>query len=269
MGAKLGKPVVVENRAGANGQIGASSVARAAPDGYTLLVASAETQSMTSSSKKLPYDPVKAFTPIGPFAINPFMIAARVDLPVSDAASLVAYANLHPGTLNYGSWGLGSTGHVAMEMFKAASKIDLQHVPFNGTAPAESALLGGHIDLLVMPVGRAVVVRLSKRIRVLNAMTSERTALMDDVPTLREAGYRDIVAANWFGLMAPAGTTDNVIEQLKAALDAALSQKELRAALNARGVEIKQSSSKEFSGFVVEEQTRWSSTSEKARIQLD
>ncbi|HYF21417.1 MAG TPA: tripartite tricarboxylate transporter substrate binding protein, partial [Ramlibacter sp.] len=269
LGAQLGKPVVVENRAGANGQIGATAVARAAPDGHTLLVASAETHSITSAAKRMPYDPQKDFQPIGSFAINPFMVVARSTLAVRDMKSLVAYAKANPGKLNYGSWGAGSTGQIAMEMLKLQAGIDMVHVPFNGTAPAETALLGGQIDLLVMPVGRAAAVNPTGKITVLGAMTAARTPLMPDVPTLREAGYENVVAANWFGIVAPARTPDPVVAKLSSALDAALANPELQGAFRARGVDLTQHSTSAFLRFIADEHARWSGTVANARIELN
>ena len=269
LGNQLGKAVVVENRAGANGQIGAAAVARAAPDGYTLLVASAETHSITSAAKRMPYDPQKDFQPIGSFAINPFMVVARATLPVRDIKSLVAYAQANPGKLNYGSWGAGSTGQIAMEMFKLQAGINMVHVPFNGTAPAETALLGGQIDLLVMPVGRAVAVNPTGKITVIAAMTSSRTPLMPEVATLREAGYDSLVAANWFGIVAPAKTPDSAVAKLSSALDVALASGELQSAFRARGVDLIKQSPATFQRFIADEHARWSSTVANAKIDLN
>jgi tripartite-type tricarboxylate transporter receptor subunit TctC len=269
LGNQLGKAVVVENRAGANGQIGAASVARAVPDGYTLLVASAETHSITSAAKRMPYDPQKDFQPIGSFAINPFMVVARATLPVRDIKSLVAYAQANPGKLNYGSWGAGSTGQIAMEMFKLQAGINMVHVPFNGTAPAETALLGGQIDLLVMPVGRAVAVNPTGKITVIAAMTSSRTPLMPEVATLREAGYDSLVAANWFGIVAPAKTPDSAVARLSSALDVALASGELQSAFRARGVDLIKQSPATFQRFIADEHARWSSTVANAKIDLN
>ena len=269
LGNQLGKAVVVENRAGANGQIGAAAVARAAPDGYTLLVASAETHSITSAAKRMPYDPQKDFQPIGSFAINPFMVVARATLPVRDIKSLVAYAQANPGKLNYGSWGAGSTGQIAMEMFKLQAGINMVHVPFNGTAPAETALLGGQIDLLVMPVGRAVAVNPTGKITVIAAMTSSRTPLMPEVATLREAGYDSLVAANWFGIVAPAKTPDAAVARLSSALDVALASGELQSAFRARGVDLIKQSPATFQRFIADEHARWSSTVANAKIDLN
>ena len=269
IGNQLGKAVVVENRAGANGQIGAAAVARAAPDGYTLLVASAETHSITSAAKRMPYDPQKDFQPIGSFAINPFMVVARATLPVRDIKSLVAYAQANPGKLNYGSWGAGSTGQIAMEMFKLQAGISMVHVPFNGTAPAETALLGGQIDLLVMPVGRAVAVNPTGKITVLGAMTSSRTPLMPEIATLREAGYDNVVAANWFGIVAPAKTPESVVARLSAALDVGLASGELQSAFRARGVDLIKQSPAAFLRFISDEHARWSGTVANAKIDLN
>ena len=269
LGNQLGKAVVVENRAGANGQIGAAAVARAAPDGYTLLVASAETHSITSAAKRMPYDPQKDFQPIGSFAINPFMVVARATLAVRDIKSLVAYAQANPGKLNYGSWGAGSTGQIAMEMFKLQAGINMVHVPFNGTAPAETALLGGQIDLLVMPVGRAVAVNPTGKITVIAAMTSSRTPLMPEVATLREAGYDSLVAANWFGIVAPAKPPDSVVARLSSALDVALASGELQSSFRARGVDLIKQSPATFQRFIADEHARWSSTVANAKIDLN
>jgi tripartite-type tricarboxylate transporter receptor subunit TctC len=269
LGNQLGKAVVVENRAGANGQIGAAAVARAVPDGYTLLVASAETHSITSAAKRMPYDPQKDFQPIGSFAINPFMVVARATLPVRDIKSLVAYAQANPGKLNYGSWGAGSTGQIAMEMFKLQAGINMVHVPFNGTAPAETALLGGQIDLLVMPVGRAVAVNPTGKITVIAAMTSSRTPLMPEVATLREAGYDSLVAANWFGIVAPAKTPDSAVARLSSALDVALASGELQSAFRGRGVDLIKQSPATFQRFIADEHARWSSTVANAKIDLN
>jgi len=269
LGNQLGKAVVVENRAGANGQIGAAAVARAVPDGYTLLVASAETHSITSAAKRMPYDPQKDFQPIGSFAINPFMVVARATLAVRDIKSLVAYAQTNPGKLNYGSWGAGSTGQIAMEMFKLQAGINMVHVPFNGTAPAETALLGGQIDLLVMPVGRAVAVNPTGKITVIAAMTSSRTPLMPEVATLREAGYDSLVAANWFGIVAPAKTPDSAVARLSSALDVALASGELQSAFRARGVDLIKQSPATFQRFIADEHARWSNTVANAKIDLN
>jgi len=265
----LSKPVVVDNRGGANGQIGAAVVARAAADGYTLLVGSAETHSITSATKRMAYDPDKDFKPVGSFAINPFMMVARSTLPVHDIKSLVAYAKANPGKLNYGSWGTGSTGQIAMEMFKQQVGVDMVHIPFNGTGPAESAFLGAQIDLLVMPVGRAVAVNPTGKIRVLGAMTASRTPLMPDVPTLRESGYSNVVAANWFGIMVPAKTPDFIVTKLSLALGAALATPELQRNFQSRGVELTSLSVSAFARFISEERSRWSDTVANARIELN
>jgi tripartite-type tricarboxylate transporter receptor subunit TctC len=268
LGTKLGVAVIVENRSGANGQIGAGIVAHASPDGYTLLVASAETHSIIGGLHNLPYDPIKDFQPIGSFALNPFMLAGRATLPAKTTQELVAYMRANPGKLTYGSWGIGSTGHIAMEMFKAQAGVDALHVPFQGSAPSETALLGGQIDLMVMPVGRAVVVQHSGRVRIFNAMTAASTPLMPDVPSLAEVGYKNVDAANWFGIMAPAKTPARVVERIGTALTATLASPDTQSAFKALGVETFALSESVFQTFIHSEMTRWTEAVAHANIHL-
>lgn len=268
LGAKLGTAVVVENRGGANGQIGANLVAHAPADGYTLLVASAETHSIVGGQRNLHYDPIKDFRPIGTFALNPFMLAGRAGLPAQTTADLVAYIRANPGKLTYGSWGVGSTGQIAMEMFKSQAGLNILHVPFQGSAPAETALLGGQIDLMVMPVGRAAVVNRSGRIRVFNAMTAARTQLMPEVPTLAEDGYKNINAANWFGLVAPAKTPEKAIARIETALSAVLASPDTQSAFQALGIQTFALSEADFNKFIHSEMTRWTDAMGRANIHL-
>jgi tripartite-type tricarboxylate transporter receptor subunit TctC len=267
---KLASPVVVENRGGANGMIGADAAARSAADGYTLLVASAETHSIgMGAGKKTSYDPIGDFIPITSFAKNPFVLVGRSTLAARTTAELAAFAKANPGKLTYGTWGIGSTGQVAMEMFKGQAGVDFLHVPFQGTAPAETALLGGQIDLMVLPVGRVLALRKTGKIHVYGLMTASKSNLLNDVPTLQNEGYQRMDVANWFGIMVPAKTPAAAVQRLAEDIGAVVRSPEVQAQLRAAGVEAFSLSQDEFRQFVGAEVVRWGEVINRANIQLE
>ena len=269
LGSELDVTVVVENRAGANGQIGAAAVANAPADGYTLLVASAETHSITGGGRRLPYDPLADFAPIGTFASNPFVLAGRASLAPQTLPALVDLARRAPQPLTFGSWGAGSTGHIAVEMFKAQAGIDLLHVPFQGTSPAEAALNGEQIDLLVLPVGRAIVAQTNPRVRLYSTLTANRSALLPELPSLTEHGYQAVHAANWFGLVAPARTPEAAIARLADALAVIVAAPAFQEELRSRGAEVLIVTQPDFQKFLETERVRWSSAVERAKVEYN
>lgn len=269
LGAALDVAIVVDNRAGANGQIGAVAAANATPDGYTLLVASAETHSITGGGRRLPYDPLADFAPIGSFASNPFVLAGRASLPPRTLPELVAFAKQAPQPLTFGSWGAGSTGHIAVEMFKAQAGIDLLHVPFSGTAPAETAVNGDQIDLIVLPVGRGIVARSNPRVRLFSTLTANSSTLLPDLPSLTAYGYQTVNAANWFGLVAPARTPEPAIARLAEALDGIMRTPAFDEELRSRGAELLVVGRADFPAFLEAERTRWSSAVARAKIEYE
>ena len=267
---RLGTSVLVENRPGATGLIGADAVARAAADGYTLLVASAETHSIgMGANRKAPYDPIADFIPIASFARNPFVLVGRANLSTKSARELVDFCRSNPGKLSYGSWGFGSTAQVAMEMFLGQAKIDVLHVPFQGTAPAEAAIMGGQIDLLVLPVGRTAVLRKTGKIQVLGMMTATRSHLMEDIPTLQNEGFERIDVANWFGIMAPAKTPAAAVQRLVGEITSVVKTPEVQAQLRSAGVEALALSQDEFRQFVSSEIVRWGGVIDRANIRIE
>jgi tripartite-type tricarboxylate transporter receptor subunit TctC len=268
---RMATPVVVENRAGAAGTIGADLVARAAADGYTLLLASAETHAIAPNLRvKLTYDPQRDFVAIAPFAINPFSIVSRPDLPAGSTRELVALAKSQPGKLTYSSAGLGSTSQIAMETFKGLAGLDILHVPFQGQAPAMTSLLGGQTDLQMLPAGSAVALRKAGKIKVFSVTTQVRYFNMPDVPTLKEEGFEAMNFANWFGLVAPANVPPPIVRRLAADAAAVAQSDETRTALQKLGVDAyPATSAQDFEKFLEAERTRWGGVIRSAGLKAE
>ncbi len=256
---RFGTAVVVENRAGAAGTIGAEAVARAQPDGYTLLLASAETHAIAPNLRaRLPYDPNKDFAAIAPFAINPFALVSRPDFPARDLRELIASIKAQPGKFTYSSAGLGSTSQIAMETLKGLAGIDVLHVPFQGQAPAMTSLLGGQTDLQMLPAGSAQTMGASGKIKVFAVTTHARFFNMPDVPALKELGYEAMNFANFFGLVAPAGVSQSVLQRLEREVSAVAQAADTQAALRKLGVDSYPAmSASEFQKFLEDERHRW------------
>lgn len=256
---RFGTAVVVENRAGAAGTIGAEAVARAQPDGYTLLLASAETHAIAPNLRaRLPYDPNKDFAAISPFAINPFALVSRPDFPARDLRELVASVKAQPGKFTYSSAGLGSTSQIAMETLKGLAGIDVLHVPFQGQAPAMTSLLGGQTDLQMLPAGSAQTMGASGKIKVFAVTTHARFFNLPDVPALKELGYEAMNFANFFGLVAPAGVSPAVLQRLEREVSAVAQATDTQAALRKLGVDSYPAmSASEFQKFLEDERHRW------------
>jgi tripartite-type tricarboxylate transporter receptor subunit TctC len=206
LGEELKQSVIIDNRGGAGGSVGANVVAKATPDGYTLLMATVGTNAInTSLYKDLPYDAVKDFTPIALVAAAPVAIVVNPTLPATDLAGLVALAKKEPGKLNYGSAGNGSPGHLTGEMFKAAAGIDVKHVPYKGSAPAVIDLLAGQIQMMFDPLQSVVSHVKAGKLRALAVSSMARSPVLPDVPTIAESGYAGFETTAWWGVFAPAG----------------------------------------------------------------
>jgi tripartite-type tricarboxylate transporter receptor subunit TctC len=267
---RMSTPVVVENKAGAAGTIGAAQAARAAADGYTLLLASAETHAIAPNLRgKLDYDPLKDFVAITPFAVNPFVIVSRPDFPANTTKELVAVVKGQPGKFSYSSAGLGSTSQMAMETFKSLAGLDILHVPFQGQAPAITSLIGGQTDLQMLPAGSAAALRKGGKLKAFAVSTRSRFFDMPEVPTLAEEGF-DMNFANWFGLVAPAGSPAAAVQRLAAESTAALKSPDTQAALKKIGLDVFPAMSPaEFEKFLQAEMTRWGSVIRGAGIKAE
>jgi len=268
LGKELGVAVVVENRPGATGMVGSSAVAKAAPDGYTLLLATAETHAINPYTySKLPYDPARDFTPVAAFAVNPYALVARRDFPAGNARELVETVRRQPGKFTYSSASLGSASQIVMEMFKNAEGLDILHVPYQGEAPAVAALMGGQVDLIVLPVGRAMTFRDSGKVKVYAVTLDQRFPGMADVPTFKEEGFDAIRIANWFALMVPHGTPADVLRKLESAVDTAVRNPDTAQGLEKLGLDVfTPMPQPRFADFVAQERKRWGAIIEQAGI---
>lgn len=252
LGRELGQPVTVENRPGANGAIGSTQVATGPKDGYRLITATADTHSINPQVRKgLGYDAVRDFEPIALYATLSMVWIGRPDLPHANIAEAMAAARQRPAQMTYGSWGLGSTAHLAGALLETAAGVDLNHVPFQGASPAVSALGGGHIDLMPSSATSAAAMRASGKIKVLGTASSRRaTGPLADVPTLEEQGIRGAESGSWYGLMAPRGIPDDVRQKLLAAVTRVLTTPEIRDRISGTGLDYSFAAGPDFQDFL-------------------
>ena len=239
LAAVTGQPFVVDNRAGASGRIGLPAVAKAAPDGYTLMASPASFLTTNKSIfKTLPYDPETDFIPITKFVNQPMVLVVKDKQKFSNAAALLAAAKAKPGSLNYASSGDGSPQHLAALMFETRTQVRMTHVPYKGGALAINDLLGGNVDLLFAPLPEALPYLKSGKLMALALMGDKRSALIADVPTMQEAGIPNMVMRTWIALLAPAGTPRNLVDQLNRQVHAILQSEDVKKQLQEIGMDM-------------------------------
>jgi tripartite-type tricarboxylate transporter receptor subunit TctC len=265
---ELGQSVVVENRSGAGGNVGAEYVARAAPDGYTLLLANPSLGISPAMYAKLPYSPLKDLSYVGIYGTVPNVLVVNLKLP-SSVQEFIAYARKHPGRLNYGSPGYGTSPQMSTELFKGMTNTFIVHIPFRGSGPAQAAMLSGDIDLMFDNLPPQLPHIRSGKVRALAVTSLKRSAALPDVPTLDEAGLKGYEVTAWFGLAAPAGTARETVQRLNQALNASTSDPKVREALESRGATIVQHTPEDALAFVKNEVQKWEPVVKRAGVVPD
>jgi tripartite-type tricarboxylate transporter receptor subunit TctC len=258
LGELLGQPVVIENRGGAGGMLGSTVVAKADPDGYTLLMGASGPQALGPlMAKEPPYDPVKDFTPLSLVSYSPLLLVVHPKLGTRSVQEVIALARQKPGALNYGSFGNGTMAHLAGELFKTMAGVKIVHVPYKGSAPAMAALLGGEIDLMFDTVITALPHVQGGKLNGLAVTKGSRSSAVPDLPTVAEAALPGFEAVSWIGLMGPAGMPRDVVEKISSAAVKTLADPAVRERLQAAGAEPVGSDAAAFANQMKSELARW------------
>lgn len=267
--ALLKQPIVVDNQAGGGGVIASQTTARATPDGYTLMQGYVATHGTSPATRKLPYDPIKDFTPIGMIGGTPNVLVVNASLPVSNLKEFVAYLRKNPGKVNYGSAGAGSLTHLTMELFKQQVGTFMVHIPYRGVAPAFTDLIGGQTQAMFPGLAAAVPHIRSGRVKPLAVTGLQRHPLFKDLPTLDESGFKGFDAQQWYGVVGPAGMPASIVTQLNDTLAQVLRAPELREKLSVEAVEPVIMSPEKFAAFMKTDIARWTQLAKARNIQLD
>jgi len=266
--AALGQPVVVENQSGGGGIVGSQATARAAPDGYTLMVGYVGTHGTNPAVRKLPYDAVKDFTPIAMVGGTPNVLVVPPSLPVKSLAEFIAYAKANPGKLSYGSSGNGTLTHLAMEQLKVASDLDLQHVAYRGIGPAITDILGGQTQALFPGLAAALPHIKAGKMRPLAVTGTKRHPLLPDTPTFEELGYKGFDGVQWYGIVGPANLPPAIVATLNTAINAALADPAFRERLSSEALEPMPMTPAQFGQYMRDDIAKWSKVAKERNIVL-
>jgi len=268
--ASLGQPIVVDNRPGANSILGADIVAKAPPDGYTMLtVIAAHAANATLYAGKLPFDPVKGFIPVSLAAVAPLILTANNNFPARDVKELVAYAKANPGKMNFGSSGIGAAAHLTTELLKQTAGIEMVHVPYKGTAPALTALMANDIQILVdVPSTLMPHVR-GQKIKALAMFSGKRIQGAPEVPTMAEAGGPALESSTWVMFMAPAGTPRAIVDLLSAETAKAINASDIKDRFNQIGIEPGGNTPEHAAKFLADEISKWAKVINTAGVKAE
>ena len=269
LSARLGQPVVVENLGGAGGTLGANQAAKAAPDGYTVFMATVAHTMAPGIYKSLPYDFVKDFEPITEVASVPNIVIVHPAVPAKTVAELLAYIRANPGKVNYGSAGIGSTEHMSGELFSAMANLKMVHVPYKGGAPMMADIIAGHIEMAIETSGSASPHIKAGSVRALAVSTAKRSPLFPDLPTLAEAGLPGYDVTTWYGMLVPAGTPAPIRDRLYKEMSEILKSSDIAARFRDIGADPGGEPPADFAAFIKNETAKWIKVAKDAHISVD
>jgi len=265
----LGQPMVVDNRGGAGGLIGAEIVSKATPDGYTIFISSPGALTILPHLRKVPYDTLKDFVPVSLISVGPFVLVTHPSVPVDSVKSLIALAKAQPGKLNGASAGNGTANHLALELFKQMAGVNITHVPYKGAPQAVTDVLAGHIQMTFNSIAPIIAHIRAGRMKVLGVASSKRSSQLPEVPTISEAGVPGFEAENWFGLFVPAQTPKKIIARLNEAIVKVMRSPEIQKQFIALGAEPVGNSPEEFAAFVRRDMEKYAKVVRISGAKLD
>ncbi len=265
----LGQSIVVDNQGGGGGVIASQTTMKAAPDGYTLMQGYVSTHATSPATRKLPYDPLKDFTPIGMIGGTPNVLVVNAATPINEIRSFVEFLKRNPGKLSYGSAGMGSLTQLVMELFKQQSGTFILHVPYRGIAPAFTDLMGGQTQVMFPGLAAALPHIRSGRVRPLAVTGATRHALLKDVPTMIESGFKGFDAVQWYGVVGPAGIPAPAVKHLNESLNGVLRMPDLKDKLLSEALDPTPMSPEQFGAYMKADLARWTTLARERKIQID
>jgi tripartite-type tricarboxylate transporter receptor subunit TctC len=269
LGERWGASIIVENKPGASGNIGAELVAKAAGDGYTLMMTATSFALNAALNKSVPYDPLKSFAPVSLVALGALAFATNTETPAKTLKEFVALAKAKPGALNYASTGNGTPQHLTMELFKLAAGVDITHIPYKDSGSATRDLAGGHVNAMIFPVNTAAPLVHAGKVRTLAVFGNERSPVFPDAPTMKEEGYTGVEAHVWYALFAPASTPPEIVQKLNGEMDSILRLADVKELLARQGLVPAGGAPEKLTEMVKAELARWTRVIAEAKITRD